>query len=205
MSMEFSEVLDFWFPASSSWRSDHLSVQLEWWYRGGADAAVRRRFVELNEWALAGQLDRWTRTPRGRLALIIVLDQFTRAIHRGTAGTYAGDPAAVALAREGLQNGHYEAILSPWQRVFFALPLLHSEEAKLLEQGIQCLRALRGDAPQSFDWWFEMILTQARWQMDVLSRFGRDPRRNAVLGRSSTPAERDYLGLDTIADDKLSL
>jgi uncharacterized protein (DUF924 family) len=102
VSMEFSEVLDFWFPASSSRESDRLSVQIEWWYRGGADAAVRRRFVELNEWALAGQLDRWKRTPRGRLALIIVLDQFTRAIRTSSAAaSRAGLPLASRPASGG--------------------------------------------------------------------------------------------------------
>jgi len=104
--------------------------QVEWWFRGGADVEITQRFAPLLERATRGELDRWSHGARSRLALIIVLDQFSRTIHRGTAQAFAQDPKARALTTEGIDVGQYAALETPWEKTFFFLPLGHSENLK---------------------------------------------------------------------------
>lgn len=124
---EHEEVLRFWFPQQMG-EDQAIVRQFEWWFRGGADAAIVERFKPLLEQAKGGGLDHWSKAPRSRLALIIVLDQFTRSIHRGTRDAYAQDPKAIGLALEGLEVGHYAALDTPWEKTFCILPLGHSEQ-----------------------------------------------------------------------------
>jgi uncharacterized protein (DUF924 family) len=128
MNEEFEEVLQFWFYSLP--RGDHAEMvrQMEWWFRGGADSEIIKRFPLLLERATRGELDSWSQNPRSRLALIIVLGQFSRTIHHGTAQAFAQDPKALGLAVEGIENGHYAALDTPWEKTFFFLPLGHSEE-----------------------------------------------------------------------------
>src|SRR4029077_12926506 len=88
---------------------------------GGADSEILERFPPLLNQAKRGDLDDWSRNSRSRLALIIVLDQFSRTTHRGTAQAFAQDPKALALALEGIENGHYAALETPWEKTFFCL------------------------------------------------------------------------------------
>jgi uncharacterized protein (DUF924 family) len=115
-TQEFEHVLRFWFPQPL--RDEHATMvrQFEWWFRGGADAAIAERYPRLLERAARGKLDRWSRAPRSRLALIIVLDQFSRSLHRGTARAFAQDPQALALALQGIEIGHYAALETPWEK-----------------------------------------------------------------------------------------
>ena len=112
---EIEDVLRFWFPERLT-DTDHAMMvrQFEWWFRGGADSAIIERFQLLLEQAAGGERDHWAHNPRSRLALIIVLDQFSRSIHRGTARAYAQDPKALALALEGIAIGHYAALETPF-------------------------------------------------------------------------------------------
>jgi uncharacterized protein (DUF924 family) len=125
--------------------------------------------------------------------LIIVLDQFSRSIHRGTAQAYAQDRKALALALEGIEIGHYAALETPWEKTFFFLPLGHSEELGHLEAAVRLAEALVRQAPAGLLGILEHSAAQARGHRDVIARFGRHPHRNAVLGRRSTPEELDYL------------
>src|SRR5688572_22299501 len=102
------EILAFWFPEGLAADEDTHRRQLGWWFRGGADAEIVARFVPTLEAAASGQLDSWASTPRGRLALILVLDQFPRSVYRDDPRAYAQDPKAAALVLEGLENGDYE-------------------------------------------------------------------------------------------------
>ena len=133
----FEDVLRFWF--SSLPHGDHAAMarQMEWWFRGGADSEIVERFPPLLDRAKRGDLDSWSHSPRSRLALIIVLDQFSRTIYRGTAQAFAQDPKALALALEGIENGHYAALETPWEKTFFFLPLGHSEDLTKLEQVVK--------------------------------------------------------------------
>ena len=136
----FEDVLRFWF--SSRPTGDHAAMarQMEWWFRGGADSEIVERFSPLLDQAKRGELDSWSQSPRSRLALIIVLDQFSRTIHRGTAQAFAQDPKALGLALEGIEVGHYAALETPWEKTFFFLPLGHSEESRESGTGGQTRR-----------------------------------------------------------------
>ena len=189
----FQDVLRFWF--SSRPTGDHAAMvgQMEWWFRGGADSEIVERFPPLLNQAKRGDLDDWSRSPRSRLALIIVLDQFSRTVHRGTAQAFAQDPKALALALEGIENGHYAALETPWEKTFFFLPLGHSEGLGNLERAVDLAEELVKKAPQEHRNMLEFSANQARGHRDIIARFGRHPHRNEVLGRQSTPEELEYL------------
>lgn len=188
-----SDLLCFWFPAIASRSPDRHAEQIEWWYRGGADAAVVRDHVALHAAALNGELDGWAATPRGRLALVIVLDQFSRAIHRGTPLAYVGDERALQLSREALGRGDDVALASAWERLFLLLPMARSENLGDVDRALPVLRGLLAEAPLAYLWWFDLAIHQAQRRRELIARFGRDPLRNGVLQRWSTPEEKAYL------------
>jgi uncharacterized protein (DUF924 family) len=194
VGVEFEDVLRFWFPEQLS-GGDHTTMvsQFEWWFRGGADSAIIERFQLLLEQAARGERDHWAHSPRSRLALIIVLDQFSRSVYRGTAQAYAQDPKALALAHEGIAIGHYAALATPWEKTFFLIPLGHSEELPHLEAAVRLAEELAEQGPAELRRILEHSAAQARGHRGVIARFGRHPHRNAVLGRRSTPEELDYL------------
>jgi uncharacterized protein (DUF924 family) len=195
---EFEGVLRFWFPQQLS--GDHAAMvrQFEWWFRGGADSAIAERFPLLLERATRGELDTWSHRPRPRLALIIVLDQFSRSLYRGAGRAFAQDQKALALALQGIEIGHYAALETPWEKTFFFLPLGHSEELTHLEVAIKLAEELVEQAPSELRRVLEHSAAQARGHRDVIARFGRHPHRNAVLGRQSTPEELAYLASDQL-------
>jgi uncharacterized protein (DUF924 family) len=190
---ESQEVLRFWFPTRPI--GDHAAAvrQFEWWFAGASNAAVAERFAPLLERAIRGELDHWSASARSRLALIVVLDQFSRSIHRGAARAFAQDANALALALEGIEIGHYAALETPWEKTFFFLPLGHSEELAHLEKAVELAEQLAAQAPPELRRILEHSASQARGHRDVIARFGRHPHRNAVLGRPSTPEELEYL------------
>jgi uncharacterized protein (DUF924 family) len=190
---EFEDVLRFWFPENL--RDDHAAMvrQFEWWFRGGADSVIVERFSGLLERAARGEHDHWSNSSRSRLALIIVLDQFSRSIHRGTARAYEQDPKALDLALQGIEIGHYAALETPWKKTFFFLPLGHSEELAHLEIAVRLAEELVEQGPSEIRRVLEHSASQARGHRDVIARFGRHPHRNAILGRESTPEELAYL------------
>jgi uncharacterized protein (DUF924 family) len=192
-SEEFEEVLRFWFPDLSS--ADHARIvrQFEWWFRGGADGAICERFANLLERAIRGDLDPWARQARSRLALIIVLDQFSRSLFRNTARAFAQDPKALDLALEGIEIGHYAALATPWEKTFFFLPLGHSEDLSHVQKALRLAEELVEPAPAEFQKILQHSASQARGHRDLIARFGRHPHRNAILGRQSTPEELEYL------------
>jgi len=189
----FEDVLRFWF--SSLPHGDHAAMarQMEWWFRGGAGSEIDERFPPLLDRAKRGDLDSWSHSPRSRLALIIVLDQFSRTLHRGTAQAFAQDPISLALALEGIENRHYAALETPWEKTFFFLPLRHSEDLTKLEQVVKLAEELVKEAPEEMRAMLEFSANQARGHRDIIERFGRHPHRNEVLGRKSTSEELDYL------------
>src|SRR5215510_4230019 len=195
---EFEEVLRFWFLSLPTGDQAAMARQMEWWFRGGADAEIIERFSPLLARAAQGELDSWSQSPRSRLALIIVLDQFSRTIHRGTAQAFAQNPKALRLALEGIEVGHYAALETPWEKTFFFLPLGHSEELANLERAVDLAEELVKDAPQEHRDMLEFSANQARSHRDIIARFGRHPHRNELLERQSTPAELEYLATEQL-------
>jgi uncharacterized protein (DUF924 family) len=187
------DVLQFWFPQPAHCAPATLVRQWEWWFRGGADAAIIEHFAPLLERAIRGELDAWAQRPQSRLALILVLDQFSRTLHRGTAQAFAQDEKACALTLEGIDRGHYAALATPWEKTFFFLPLGHSEQLGHLELAVKLADNLVSEAPADHRALLTFSAEQARRHRQVITQFGRHPHRNAALGRPSTPAEQAYL------------
>ena len=190
---EPEDVLAFWFPAGLDADEETHRRQFQWWFRGGADRSIIDRYQPLLEAATTGELDDWADAPRSRLALIIVLDQFSRTIYRDTARAFAQDSKALGLAIEGLERGHYAQLATVWEKTFFVLPLAHSERIELHERCVLLCEALVADAPEHLRRIYAFSASQARGHREVIARFGRHPHRNAVLGRTSTEDELAYL------------
>lgn len=188
-----ADVVHFWFADSATAAPPAIGRRFEWWFRGGADDEILRRFVPLHVRAASGALRAWADDAASRLALILVLDQFSRTIHRGDARAFACDADARALTRAGLACGHYDALETPWQKTFFILPLGHSEELRDLEDVVVLAETLAREAPVEHRPVLEFSANQARSHRDVVARFGRQPHRNALLGRISTRDEQAYL------------
>ena len=168
------EVLGFWFDL----------LMPEQWFRGSpsTDEEIRALFGPLRDHVLASGAEGWRDDPETMLAAIILLDQFSRNIHRGTAQAFAADPLALSLTREAIGKG-WDAGMPKERRQFLYMPLMHAEDHDLQALCIAKFTELGDPHPLDF----------ARQHADVISRFGRFPSRNAVLGRESTPEERDYL------------
>ena len=179
-----------------------MVAQQEWWFRGGADAEILSRFVPLYVRAVRGELDSWSKDAYSRLALIIVFDQFSRTIHRGTALAYAQDSKARALASEGLAVGHYAVLADPWEKTFFLLAFGHSEDVTDLDRAVTLAEELAAQAPESKRRMLEFSANQARSHREVLRRFGRQPHRNELLGRTSTPEELAYLATNELVHQR---
>lgn len=177
-------VLDYWFDAQDA-RTAGGARRLWFEKSERTDAEIRARFGALVNAALTGQLDAWAETPRGALALVVLLDQFPRNLHRGTAAAFGGDDRALALARRMVQQG-WDRELSLEERWFAYLPFEHSEGAEDQRESLRLFAALARDGlPEPLIW--------AERHAEVIARFGRYPHRNEALGRASTAAELDYL------------
>lgn len=194
------DVLDYWFDHAAPSVMAHVSR----WFQGGpeVDADIRARFGDAVHAALAGAFDAWADTPRGRLALVILLDQFTRNVFRDDPRTYAGDPKARALVRDAFDRG-LDAGLGFTERIFLSMPLLHSEELADHERLAALSGSLTGDPPPGWEQFAAMNREQTLKYHDIISRFGRFPHRNALLGRAPT-AEEDAFMADWAARAKPS-
>ncbi len=176
-------VLDFWFgPLAERGRR-----RAEWFRKDARlDAQVRERFLALHAAAALGEREAWRASPGPMLALVVVLDQFSRNLYRGDARAFAQDAHARGCARQALDRGDDLGLL-PVERQFLYLPFEHSESLEDQELAVERMRSLAGfDETRDALAWAEKHLA-------VIRRFGRFPHRNAALGRESTPRERDYL------------
>jgi uncharacterized protein (DUF924 family) len=185
--MTAQDVLDFWFlpPAHAGYGKPR-----DVWFRkdDAFDAAIRERFGPLIEQAVAGGLREWDQQgAAGTLARILLLDQFTRNAWRGTPESFAGDPLALAAARQLVDSGADQA-LPPVQRWFAYMPFEHAEDAQMQARAVDLFTAL-AEANEGY----EGVLDYAHRHRGVIARFGRFPHRNAILGRASTPDEIAFL------------
>lgn len=192
------EVLAFWFPEGISRHVDaqHHEEHWRWRMHGGADEAISKRFSGLAAMAAEGGLASWAAVPEGRLALIILLDQFPRSLWRGDARAYGQDRAALRLALEGLANGHYEALPAPWFQITFTQPLGHAEgpdHLARIDRLIQLRKEIAARAPAPLQPLYRLLVEQAGKVRQIIASFGRHPHRNMILGRPSTEAEAAYL------------
>lgn len=193
MGDEQQRVIEFWFGTSGS-EAERAEAKSALWWSGKpeTDEDIRARFADLHARAVSGQLEDWAETAKGRLALIIVLDQFSRNLHRGTADAFACDARAVALVLEGVGRGH-DTELSTIERHFFYMPLMHSEELAEQDRGIELFAANLESAEPALRESCESFLDFAHRHRDIVARFGRFPHRNETLGRTSTNEELAFL------------
>ncbi|MDB5372243.1 MAG: hypothetical protein JWP04_885 [Belnapia sp.] len=180
-------ILDFWFEG------DRTAFRHRWFQHDDAfDAAIRRRFGHLLAPAGAGAFDGWAATPRGALALLILLDQFPRNLHRGGAAAFAQDAKARSLARQTVLRDALDRSLTPTERCFLYLPFEHAEAMADQDLSVALFEGLRDDpvhaAPGG-------SIDYAWRHRAVIACFGRYPHRNAALGRADTPAERAWLAI----------
>lgn len=198
MTAPWNDILDFWFPEGRSLGVEAETHRHHWSWRlhGGADNGIIARFGNITASAAAGDLDGWAADPEGRLALIIVLDQFSRSLWRGAPRAFAQDPAALSLAMEGFSNGHYASLNTPWFRVVYSQPLGHCEGPDHLERIdllIKLRKQIAAKAPASLQPIYQSLVEQAGEVRRIIATFGRHPHRNRVLVRQSTPAEESYI------------
>lgn len=193
MTSEPEHILRFWFgDIDSDGRADPTHAA-RWWTKDAAfDAAVRERFLPTWQAAMRGELDGWLSTPRGRLAYVIVLDQLSRNMFRGAPESFAGDPRALAAAREGVELGHDRALVGE-ERVFLYMPFEHSERLEDQERCIALFKAFRDETEGPLKPVLEQNVGFAERHHEIIARWGRFPHRNAILGRSSTPEELSFL------------
>jgi uncharacterized protein (DUF924 family) len=193
MTDQPDRVLAFWFGPPGS-ATEIAGRQRKLWFGKSPanDRAVTERFAATLAAATAGHLDHWARTPRGRLALVIVLDQFPHHIHRDQPQAFATDPQSLALSLDALAAGE-DRQLAPIERVFLYLPLEHAESLELQERSVSLYEQLAHQAAADERALFDGFLDYARKHLDVVARFGRFPHRNEILGRPSTPDELEFL------------
>jgi uncharacterized protein (DUF924 family) len=156
------------------------------------DARIRDTFGDDIEAAARGDYDDWKGTPRGRLAMLILLDQFTRNVFRGTADAFKYDPIALEIALEGIEAGDDQALLRI-ERLFVYLPLEHAEDRELQARSVALFEALAAEAPESEQGAYKEFLRHAVLHREIIDAYGRFPHRNEILGRASTQEEIAYL------------
>ncbi|MDR3098034.1 MAG: DUF924 domain-containing protein [Paraburkholderia sp.] len=180
------EVLDFWFGAPGS---EEFGRERKMWFHKDAafDARLLERFGALLDAACADELDAWCATPEGALALVILLDQFSRNCHRGTPRAFSADDKALGIARAMVASGADLNLPSLQHRVFAYLPFEHAESAEAQRESVQLFSELAKD-PEG-QGYYDYALRHAA----VIERFGRFPHRNAQLGRPSSDAEAAFL------------
>lgn len=191
------DILDFWFGHDSD-DPERLRHHYDRWFHADPafDATISERYGATVADAAAGKLADWSNTARGTLALIVLLDQFPRNIHRGTAAAFACDPLALAYCHGGLERG-FDSELKPVERSFFYLPLEHAETIEEQTASIAAYTRLLDEAPAAFRDFAQRNLDYAVEHRELIERFGRFPHRNDLLGRRSSAAERAFLATTT--------
>ncbi len=149
-------------------------------------------FGKAIERARAGALSGWQETAEGALALMILLDQFTRNAYRDTAAAFSGDALAREVAARALDKGFDRALPIPGRLLLYH-PFEHSEDPADQQRSVALFAGLAAQSPSEWREYIESFLRYARAHQEVIDRFGRFPHRNVALGRESTPAEREWL------------
>lgn len=177
MDPRIDEIIDFWF-----------GMPPEKWFEKDPDfdAEIRQKFGSLQAEAAVGAHDDWRGTPRGDLALLVLLDQFPRNMFRGDAKAFATDAKALAIAETMSVDG-----LTPLQKMVALIPYQHAEDLAMQNKGIAGYEVIAAAHPE-----MKMLagaLDFAKKHRDIIARFGRFPHRNAIVGRDSTPEEIEFL------------
>ena len=190
-------ILAFWFKEQEL-SAPQIDRRMDIWFGEDEvfDHECKKEFSPDVDQASEGQLNHWAHEPHGRLALILLLDQFRRNIYRGTADAFAMDKAALKLCVEGAMEKKDKG-LTPIQRAFFYMPLQHTESLKVQAKSVQLFGRLSETVSATHRETFETIAQFAELHHDIVEQFGRFPHRNKLLNRENTPEEDEYLAGDS--------
>lgn len=192
-SAQAEQVLEFWLgdALTLGWPSQSRS---ELWFGGGKalDQQIESAFGDLVRQATAGGLAHWEAAPLDRLALVLLLDQFTRNVFRGSAEAFCGDQRALAIALDTIDRS-WDAVLPLAGKVFLMLPLSHAESLDMQERAVAYISRVASAAPARYKAALESHVKSAHEHRAIVAEFGRFPHRNAVLGRSTTAREQAWL------------
>ena len=188
-------ILKFWFGELKEGELPADKLRKMWWTKDEeTDEYIRSNFESGLVRAKGGALRIWENTPKGTLALIILLDQFSRNIHRGTPGAFAQDLLALRIALEGIEKG-FDKELHPVERAFFYMPFMHSEDLDMQRKSLQLFGNLERlfNSPPELAQLLSENRKYAERHYDIIERFGRYPHRNEIQGRESTDEEIEFL------------
>ena len=191
--LRIDAVLAFWFKQQSL-SAPQVDRRMDVWFGEDAsfDEQIKAEFAGDVARATEGKLDHWAKKPRGRLALIILLDQFRRNIFRNSADAFAMDRKALQLCVQGAMEKKDKG-LDPIERVFFYMPLQHAESAKVQAKSCELFNKLAEAVSPTYRETFMTIAQFAELHRDIVDQFGRFPHRNQLLGRKNTAEEEEYL------------
>ncbi len=190
-------ILAFWFKEHEL-TAPQIDRRMDIWFGEDAvfDAELKEKFLGDVELAADGKLNHWASEPRGRLALILLIDQFRRNIFRNTAEAFSKDKLALKLCVEGAMEKKDKG-LTPIQKVFFYMPLQHTESAKVQAKSVELYNRLAESVSPTYQETFLVCAQFAELHKDIVDQFGRFPHRNKLLGRENTPEEDEYLAGDS--------
>lgn len=190
-------ILSFWFKEQAL-TAPQIDQRMEIWFSEDPvfDHEIEKEFSDDVARASDGALDHWANNPHGRLALIILLDQFRRNIFRGTAKAFSMDRKALKLCVQGAMEKMDQA-LTPIQKVFFYMPLQHAESRKVQAKSLEIYRRLAETVSPTLRQTFIAVAEFAELHKDIIDQFGRYPHRNQLLNRENTPQEAEYLAGDS--------
>ncbi len=190
-------ILAFWFKEQEL-SAPQIDRRMDIWFGEDAvfDAELKDKFLNDVETAAEGKLNHWASEPRGRLALILLIDQFRRNIYRNTREAFSKDKLALKLCVEGAMEKK-DRPLSPIQKVFFYMPLQHTESAKVQAKSVELYNRLAESVSPTYQETFLVCAQFAELHKDIIDQFGRFPHRNKLLGRDNTPEEDEYLAGDS--------
>ena len=190
-------ILAFWFREQEL-SAPQIDRRMDIWFGEDEvfDHECKKEFSGDVDEASEGKLDHWAHEPLGRLALILLLDQFRRNIYRNTAEAFAMDKAALKLCVEGAM-AKKDRGLTPIQRAFFYMPLQHTESRRVQAKGVEIYNRLSEAVSPTYRETFETIAQFAELHHDIVVQFGRFPHRNVLLNRKNTPEEDEYLAADS--------
>lgn len=191
------KILSFWFKEQEL-TAPQIDRRMDIWFGEDPvfDHEVKKEFAGDVEQASLGQLDHWAVEPHGRLALIILIDQFRRNIYRGSADAFSMDRLALKLCVEGAM-AKKDRGLTPIQKVFFYMPLQHAESRKVQAKSVDLYNRLAQSVSPTYQETFLTVAQFAELHKDIIDQFGRFPHRNILLGRANTSEEDEYLAGDS--------
>ncbi len=194
---DITQVLDFWFCERTQ-DAPRIDGRMVRWLDPDPDLdqEIKQKFGPLVKQASKNGLQDWEASAEGRLALILLLDQFARRIHPGRTAVYRSDERALKLCADGVASGLFQE-LSPEQRIFFFMPLQRAESLKIQQTSVRIYNSLVEKVSETMKETFETFAQFAELHHDIIAEFGRFPHRNKLLGRKNTAAEKTYLAAET--------